>query len=198
MFPPIFCCHRKILFSIFSFLCRSYVGILYIDPMFTIFYIGYMPALYRNCLWFTLLALVYLESIHHSVWASVVHSTAWIASKTIFSFLNLIFWSVRIFKFSHRIFVFSVKLGFPLHLNWCNTNIGQYWSCTIYLLGDFNDIFRLVFFHRSFLEKYPKIKYTILTGPLIMQWAFVKDLLNYSTDYIETWTLSLVRQKSNF
>jgi hypothetical protein len=36
----------------------------------------------------------------------------------------------------------------------------------------------------SFVEKYPKIKYSFLTGSIIWKWTFVKHLLNYWMDRI--------------
>jgi hypothetical protein len=39
----------------------------------------------------------------------------------------------------------SVKSRFPAHCR--NTNFGQYWLSTVYFKGDFNETFRLLFFH---------------------------------------------------
>jgi hypothetical protein len=73
----------------------------------------------------------------------------WADHEKIWFFLNQIFSAVRNFKFGHMFCrnkkFCSVKSRFPVHLR--NINFGQYWLSTRYFLGDFNETFRLLFFH---------------------------------------------------
>jgi hypothetical protein len=82
------------------------------------------------------------------VWVRGTKTTGPIAKMFGFSY-DLIFSAVRNFKFRHM-FCRNKKFCSENHvfLYICrNTNFGQYWLSTHYFLGDFNETFRLLFFH---------------------------------------------------
>jgi hypothetical protein len=99
---------------------------------------------------------------------SKIYSRYWADPKIVWFFLKSNFY-VSIAEIKT---VVQYKNHIFLYICCINTNFEQYWVSTIYFLGDINETFFI------FVEKYPKIKYTI-NGHL-----HVKHLLNYCTEWI--------------